>query len=974
MRRTRILAAALLIAGADLPGHAQTVLSNGQSITPNAAPGATFQPLDPDLADFPGFHAGYATDARLSPDGRTLLVMTGGYNKLFDAHGNAIPADGNDYVFVYDVSTGTPRQRQIIPVPNTFNGIAFAPGGQRFYVTGGVDDDIHTYASTAGRWSEIGTPTPLGHVAGNGLLGNGTAPVIPPAFAAATNPREAAGIAITDDGARAVIANFENDSVSVVTLATGARAELDLRPGQVDPAQAGVPGGEFPFGVAVHGSTAYVSSVRDSEIDVVDIAGAPRLAGRIHVAGAPNKMVLDRAGTRLYVAADNSDTVFVIDTATRKILHGIRTIGPLLPFLGRNYRGSNTNNLVLSPDEHTLYATNGGTNSVVIISLDLNLVLALVPTGHYPNAVAVSADGRNLFVANGKSPTGPSPTQCSGTAPDIDPASGCADAGKVANNEYVLQQTEAGLLSFPVPPLSAFVPLTVKTGVNANLLDGPTADDASLMARLRRRIHHVIYIVKENRTYDEVLGDLPVGNGDPSLTEFPDAITPNQHAIARGFVDLDNAYCAGDVSASGWPWTVQARTTDMDEKIVPENYAGRGFTDDSNGLERDINIAFPTVAGRQPSQPLLRLNSNPNILPGPNNIFNGEAADGTDGADFIWNAVLNAGRSVRNYGVFIDISLYQDAAAQFHLQTPLLADPATTHTTVAVATDRALLGVTDPYFRGFDNKLPDFYRYEEWAREFDQYAATDTLPAFEMVRFMHDHTGDTGPAAPGFEPSLDAVNTPELDVADNDYAVGLLLDHLAHSRYANDTVVFVIQDDPQARPAQVDAQRPNPFVARPAVKQHQVISTRYNTVNMLRTIEDLLGIGQLNLHDATARPMSDVFDLDQIGWTFTATPSKLLTTETTLPISATAAVRHAALEQRIGRGRSAAYWARHMKGFTFADADQNDDQAFDRVLWQGLMPGRPYPAVRTGADLRRNRPALLAKWTREQNASPIVTP
>ncbi len=974
----RVSALALLLAATSLAAHAQTRLAQGQSITPTAAPGSTFQPLNPGLAAFPDFLAGYATDAKLSPDGRTLLVMTGGYNKLLDKSDNYIQADSNDYVFVYDVSRGTPRQTQVVQVPNTFNGIAFAPDGEHFYVTGGVDDDIHSYARTAGTWAETSTPIALGHVAGNGLLGNGTAPVIPPAFAAATNPREAAGLAITGDGTRAVVANFENDSVSVVTLATGAKAELDLRPGQIDAARAGVAGGEFPFGVAIHGNTAYISSVRDSEIDVVDITAAPVLKTRISVSGAPNKIILNRAGTRLYVAADNSDTVYVIDTANNAVLQRIRVAGPLLPFLGKNYRGTNPNNLALSPDERTLYVTEGGINALAVISLPLNLVVSLIPTGHYPNAVAVSADGHRLFVANGKSPTGSDTTYCTSVGSDSNLAPGCAGVAKRASNEYVLQQTRAGLLTLPVPTLNSFIPLTVQTGVNAILLDAPTVADETLMATLRAHIHHVIYIVRENRTYDEVLGDLPVGNGDPSIAEFPNSVTPNQHAIASQFVDLDNTYCAGDVSASGWPWTVQARTTDMDEKIVPENYASRGFTDDSNGLERDINIAFPSTATRQPTQPLLRINSNPNILPGSGNIFNGEGADGTDGADFIWNAVEHAGLSLRNYGFFIDISLYQDSAAQFGAQTPLLADPAATGTTVAVATDRALLGVTDPYFRGFDNKLPDFYRYREWAREFDGYVAGKNLPAFEMVRFMNDHIGDTGPAAPGFEPALSNVNTPELDVADNDYAIGLLLQHLSQSPYANSTVVFVIEDDSQDGPDHVDAHRTVAFVAGAYVKHNQVVSTRYNTVNMLRTIEDLLNVGQLNLHDATARPMSDVFDPGQADWTYTATPSMLLTTQTTLPITATAsAVQHAALEQRIGPAglvRPASYWARHMKGFTFTDADQNDENAFNRVVWQGLMPNRPYPTVRSGADLRRDRAAILAKWTREQIAHPVVTP
>ena len=940
-------------------GLGSTILANGQSVTPTAAAGSVFQPLNPGLPDFPDFTVGYATDVRLAPDGRTLLVMTGGYNKLLDGSNNYIPRDSNEYVFVYDVTSGTPRLQQVVQVPDTFNGITFSPSGKRFYVTGGVDDDIHTYDLAGGIWSEVGTPVALGHIAGNGLLGNGKVAGLPPAFAAATNPREAAGIALTADGARAIVANFENDSMSVVTLATGAIAELDLRPGEIDPARSGVAGGEFPFGVAVRGrDTAYVSSPRDHEIVVVGIGGAPAVVARIAVPGAPNKLLLNRAGTRLYATADNSDIVLEIDTRTRRVLRQIRTIGPLQPFLGATYGGSNPNNLALSPDEATLYVTNGGTNSLAIVSLDQGRVIGLVPTGHYPNAVAVSADGRRLFVANGKSGTGPSPTYCTSVGVDTNLAPACVGVAKRAGNQYVLQQTKAGLLTLPVPPRDALAALTVQVGVNANLLDGPTRAEAAKMEALHDRIKHVIYIVKENRTYDEVLGDLPTGNGDPSLAEFPRLVTPNLHAIASQFVDLDDIYCAGDVSASGWPWSVQARTTDLDEKIVPQNYAGRGFTDDSNGLERDINVAFPTVAERQATQPLLRVNNDPNILPGTGNIFNGVGPGGGDGSGFIWNAVGRAHKTVRNYGFFIDLTLYQDSAATFGAQIPLLKDPSSTKTTVAVATDKALLDVTDPYFRGFDDKYPDFYRYQEWAREFDLYAAAGNLPDFEMVRFMNDHIGDNGPAAPGFTPALDLVDTPELDVADNDYAVGLLLDHVAHSRFADSTVVFVIEDDSQDGPDHVDAHRTIAFVAGAYVKQGKVISTRYNTVNMLRTIEDLLGVGQLNLHDATARPMADVFDLGMTRWTYDAAPSVLLQTRTTLPLPVS---QHA---ERATTTRTAAYWREKMKGFDFSAEDRNDPAVFNRVVWEGMMPGRPYPQSRSGADLSRDRASVLAVGAR----------
>ena len=231
---------------------AKVHIPTGQFITPLAAPGSTFQPLNPHLHDFPDYTVGQAMSEALSPDGKTLLILTSGYNRLNNAEGKQSPLDSNEYVFVYDVRGAAPRQTQVIQVPDAFAGLAFAPDGQRFYVSGGQDDDVHIFEYAAGFWVEPHPPIKLGHEAGNGVQ---TPPVV-------------AGIAVTADGARLVAANYYNDSVSVVDLAAGkVSGELDLRPGKSG-AAAGTPGGENPFWVAIAGNTtAYVSSQRDREVD-----------------------------------------------------------------------------------------------------------------------------------------------------------------------------------------------------------------------------------------------------------------------------------------------------------------------------------------------------------------------------------------------------------------------------------------------------------------------------------------------------------------------------------------------------------------------------------------------------------------------------------------------------------------------------------------------------------------------------------
>ncbi|HEY2037407.1 MAG TPA: YncE family protein, partial [Steroidobacteraceae bacterium] len=362
-------------AAAPAPGSSRPpVAPSGIPVTPTAAAGATFVRLNPRLHDFPRYAAGQAVTTATSPDGKTLLILTSGYNQLSDRAGHVIPADSAEYVFVYDIGHGRPESRQVLRVPNTFMGLVFAPDGRHFYVSGGVDDDVHVFGRTGAGWSEdTAALIRLGHHAGKGLKAT-------PAVA---------GLAVADDGGRLVVANFYNDSISIVPLSgglpAGAARELSLQPGQ------GRTGGTYPYWITIKGnSTAYVSSMRDREIDVVDLADqAPAVTARIPVKGNPNRMVLNRAGSRLYVASDNADVVSVIDTANDRVVNVTRTIAP--PSLvgpGAYFHGVAPNSLTLSPDESRLYVTNGGENALAILALGRGAphVAGLVPTGYWPNS------------------------------------------------------------------------------------------------------------------------------------------------------------------------------------------------------------------------------------------------------------------------------------------------------------------------------------------------------------------------------------------------------------------------------------------------------------------------------------------------------------------------------------------------------------------------------------------------------------
>jgi len=284
-----------------------------------------------------------------------------------------------------------------------------------------------------------------------------------------------------------------------------------------------------------------------------------------------------------------------------------------------------------------------------------------------------------------------------------------------------------------------------------------------------------------------------------------------------------------------------------------------------------------------------------------------------------------------------------------------LHDPAATGTRVAFPTKAALEGITDPYFRSFDMRFADYWRFKEWEREFDNYVKHDNLPALELLRLPHDHFGNFGQA-------IDGVNTVETMMADNDYAIGLVAEKIAHSKYAGSTLIFIIEDDAQNGPDHIDAHRSVAYVIGPYVKHRAVVSRHYTTVSMLRTIEDVLGIQPLGLNDALQPPMTEVFTERQSTWDYTAHVPRILYS-TQLPLPAGGSTR--AAEKADVPVRDAAYWAEQTKGYDFSIEDNIDSAAFNLVLWEGLKKDEPYPAERSGHDLSSNRGTLL----RQQNSA-----
>jgi YVTN family beta-propeller protein len=931
-------------------------LATGQFITPTIIKGAVQQYLNPGLADYPNFVAGEAVRSQLSPDGTTLAIITAGQNSLDKPDGTLDMVNSTQYIFLYNIdgsNRSRPRLVQVLQQLNAHVGLVFSPDGNTLYAAGGADDAVYVYEKTAGTpqkrrgsardvWA-LSTKIALGHAdKGVGL---------------SVRPN-ASGLGISADGHTLVVANNYNDSVSVIDTATRAiRYEHDLRPFFANnEGTDGAAGGTFPFAVVVKGNeTAYVSSDRDREVVVVDISSttAGHLLTRIKLDGNALGMTFDGSQSTLYVAQDNADQIAVVDTATNTVTAKIDARAPA-GMLPAKSTGAATFAVTLSPDGNTLYAVNSGANSVAVVPLKgrrAHTVTGLIPTAYEPHDVSFSDDGSWMYIVSGKSATGPNEDHLASITASITSFSypggnTAAAADSRASNQYQFQLERASLVSAPVPTSGDLRDLTEAVAKNNFYSVEPNPKDTKVMNFLRQHIKHVIYVVKENRTFDQVLGDLKNGASvDPHLAQFGQALTPNNHRLATSFVTLDNFMHPGDGSMDGWSWSMQGRVTNIETITQQLNYAfvNRGLSYESEGMNRNVAVNFATVAERDAATGVAGTTNYSNasaslpggaanLLPGTGNHASADAPFGIQDG-YIFNAVLQAGGTVRNYGFLVN------NIGSIGTKTAPVSDPFASGIVQVAPLDPALAPLTDVYFRGYDQNYPDLWRYNEWKREFDQFVVNGNLPSLSLVRISHDHMGSFGSA-------LGGVNTPETQQADCDLALGRMVEAVAHSPYAADTLIIVTEDDVQDGPDHVDSHRGPAFFVGPYVKQGAVVSTRYNQVSVLRTIEDVLGTQHINLNTAFQQPMADVFDIRSSGvWTYAAEASTVLGTTTMALAEGHDGVRFAAGPKMTPK-HNAAYWDRVTAGFDFSGADQVPAAQFNRVLWTGLMGNTPYPALR----------------------------
>jgi YVTN family beta-propeller protein len=534
---------------------------------------------------------------------------------------------------------------------------------------------------------------------------------------------------------------------------------------------------------------------------------ARRVSNIIPTGAQTTALLLNRAEDKLFAANSGSDTVSIVSVATEKVEKTIL----LRPPDARGIPGATPLGLALSPDEATLYVALADMNAVAVVDLKKNSVTGYVPAGWYPTSVVASPDGARLFVVNAKGVAARNPN-------------GAPVAVAGSDRPQYVQNIIEGTVS-TVELAGAFADLPRHT--SQVLTNNRVRKDMLKAAREALKnpgIEHVIYVVKENRTYDQVLGDLPQGNGDPKLLLFGRDVTPNQHALAERFVLLDNFYCCAEVSGDGWNWSTQGMVTAYNSRNVVYGYTGKQRTYDYEGTNNGVRVDLEGI---------------PDV-------------SATTGGYF-WDNCARNRVSFRNYGFFAD-----DETRPGPEEGPQSA--------TVVPNKKALVGKTSTDFRQYDTNYADSEawvkhglkaaprqmasfngapsRMTVWLREFEGFVANKNLPRFQMVRLGRDHTAGTAPGQ----------YSPRAMVADNDYAVGQLVEAVSKSPYWKKTAIFVIEDDAQNGYDHVDAHRSIAFVVSPYIRKGTKDSRFYNTDSLLRTMEIFLGLPPLNTYTAVSDP------------------------------------------------------------------------------------------------------------------------
>ncbi len=786
---------------------------------------------------------GRPVDLALAPDGKSLYIKD------------------NRGIVVVDTATWKIKQQLAFPKNKgggSMHGLAVSHDGKRLYAT--TAQDLLWEAQiepTSLRWARsIPLPGPDNKGASH-----------------------ATGIALSKDGKRAFVCLSRNNKLGIVDLEAGKLVE-----------QLSV--GVAPYGIVLTederialvsnwggrrpnaGERTAMSSGTPVLVDARGVASsgtvcrvdlrAGRMRREVETGLHPAGLALSADGKQLFVANANSDTVTILEADTLNRLQEI-VVRPeaKLPF------GSATNAVALSRDGKTLFAANGGNNAVASITLGAKpTVSGYIPAGWYPGAVV--CDDRYLYIANvkGEGSRGRDPSKgaynvfgYTGSVTRVpfptpkELETYTAQVRKEARVPEVLRALERGLSSArPVP-------------VPANVGE-PSV------------IEHVVYVIKENRTYDQVFGDLKQGNGDPKLCIFPREITPNHHALAEQFVLLDNFYCNGVLSADGHSWVTEGNVTDHLEKAFGGFTRSYTFGDDP--------LTYSSTG-------------------------------------FIWDNALLHGKSFRNYGEMRESESKPANASFSDIWKDYRAGTNKIPLTHKMYLD-TLMRYTHPDYPGWNMKITDQQRIDVFLKEFQEFEKKGELPNLVMVYLPQDHTSGTQPNMP----------TPRAHMADNDLAVGRLVEAISKSKFWKKSAIFIIEDDPQDGFDHVDGHRSLCLVVSPYAKRKQVVSQFYNQTSVLHTIERILGLPAMNQLDGLAPVMSECFTTRPDYTSYTAIVPKFALDELNPP-----------LKELKGKARELAELSLAQD---LSRPDRIDDDDFNVIIWHAMKGTEAaYPKAWAGA-------------------------
>lgn len=816
---SRLLALPVLVVAVGAGCSSSNGNDHNSAITRPTDPVSTGRLIDPSTADFTQDIGSMPANVIISPDGNFAITTDGGFRQ------SICSVRVKDGVTVSRVPFDTSRNDRN---NGLYYGLAFGSNG-RLYAAEGAAHRIAVLTIDAD-----------GKLTLSGSIG-----LRPADFPA--------GLAADANGRLYVT---QNDPVSLQSFGTPASLSvIDLEKAKeignyVFKDDLGL--SNFPLAIAVNdgGTRVYVGSQRDDAVIVLDAKDPAKIkpVATLGTGSHPIALLLNHDRSRLYVANAQSDTISIVDTASNRITGTIL----VRPDIAKGLAGATPTGLALSPGETTLYASLGDMDAVAVMDVqraDRPSLDGYLPAGWYPSAVSFA--GGRIWVTNAK-----------GNVPHVPHEA--SENGRLGSPLYIYEGTLLGI----TPPATAATmqKLSDEALQNARLTPAYIGGENPLqgISRQAGKISHVIYVIKENRTYDQVLGDLPQGNGDPQRCIFGREVTPNLHALAERFVLLDNFYDTGEVSGDGWVWSTQAEANEYVIRNVPYEYSHRGRKFDFEGA---VN-GYPSGGFPAKGPDGKPLSDDPRFKNGGHAVPDvGEAAGG-----HLWDMARKQGISYRNYGFFLTDGAYDNDSGDVIIPDNY---PAVTGLQPG---GRDLDGISDVDFRRFDlsypdsdaphvlaekNNAPDDYlwrtqaygshnlpcRFDEWKREFDLMLAKDpsgnAVPNLMTLRLGTDHTqGGRGPS-------------PRAMVADNDYAIGELVDAVSHSPIWKSSAIVVVEDDAQNGPDHVDAHRSPCYVISPWIKKASIDRSFQNTISALRTIECLLNLPPMCQYDAASDVIGD---------------------------------------------------------------------------------------------------------------------